>query len=71
MTNNISYNIVSLFIIIIIIMCLMNKDRKYKEYFNTESTENAEIRVLGTKIIPGFSDGIIDIGKIVYTDINI
>ena len=72
MTNHLSYNIISIIIIIIIILCLMNRDRKYKniEKFNIKEENNIPIVVLGTDTY-GFDNGIIDVGKIIYSDVNI
>ena len=51
-------------------MCLMNRDGKYKENFNSEiDNDFMPIVVLGANTTY-FPDGIIDIGKIVYNDIS-
>ena len=63
MTKNLSYNIISIFIIVVIILCLMNRDKKCKEYFNTNQ-DNIPIIVLGSDFGP-FVNGIIDVEKII------
>ena len=71
MTNNLTYNVISLTIIIIIILHLMNRDRKCRENFNNEDQDTSiAIRVLGDAS-EYFEDGIIDIERIISTDINI